>query len=655
MKNKRKYVIYKRGISLILSGCLLFSAVTGCGTGNRSEIVEETENRQTKAESEVSETETEETSTEETMEKAKDETMKPDQEESTEFFEDLSEEEGNFPEEEALSSTQRNSINMLNYIMLLTREINDSRGSRVFLETAYSSLINDLYPNAIDSMTQAQLNSTLDTLKAYRMITVKRERLEYLYEQNQAQALREAIPNPMGLLSAVQSESKLEMAISVFYMAADSVASYESAASQADLQYLQDGWELDDEEDQALYSSRDDAFNYMISIVREYSFPGDYALNEEAVQAFVEWKNNSNPTRKIAWLEANQERYSEFGPYWLELARSYYDSEEYEACLEAVHQYEKVATRIFRKDMDYAEALPVAIGAAKETMDSDAYVETAGRYAGLILENTNEDDWTLRYFAAQIYIDLYGETGKSEYLSDAYQIVFNNVNVLVDEQRELNKTYLADVQETKAEKGATKRQKQEVKQYNKLLKKERKTELPPVSEALYLNCDLLFALAEKQNIPEKEKKRIDSILHENGERIFLTEPLDDRFWFYPVNKEKNADEIEAEFTGEDLTIPAVYLTDRYQVQVTIAGDDGVVTMNDWIIKKVSRPKSGECSEFKAVLSSQSAEDHKYHAGEMVTVRVIPSEDSEKELIFTFDAVSVKKWLGKKIVFERNRK
>ena len=155
-------------------------------------------------------------------------------------------------------------------------------------------------------------------------------------------------------------------------MAADSVASYESAASQADLQYLQDGWELDDEEDQALYSSRDDAFNYMISIVREYSFPGDYALNEEAVQAFVEWKNNSNPTRKIAWLEANQERYSEFGPYLLELARSYYDSEEYEACLEAVHQYEKVATRIFRKDMDYAEALPVAIGAAKETMDSDS-------------------------------------------------------------------------------------------------------------------------------------------------------------------------------------------------------------------------------------------------------------------------------------------
>ena len=132
--------------------------------------------------------------------------------------------------------------------------------------------------------------------------------------------------------------------------------------------------------------------------------------------------------------------------------------------------------------------------------------------------------------------------------------------------------------------------------------------------------------------------------------------MDDQFWFYPVNEEKNADEIEAEFEGDELTIPAVYLTDRYQVQVTISGENGETTVNDWMVKKVSRPKDGESSDFKAVLSSESAEDHKYHDGETVTVRVIPTEDSEKELIFTFDAVSVKKWFGmKKIVFERNKK
>ena len=36
-------------------------------------------------------------------------------------------------------------------------------------------------------------------MEKYRMIDVKRERLQYIYEQNQAQAIRAAIPNPMGL------------------------------------------------------------------------------------------------------------------------------------------------------------------------------------------------------------------------------------------------------------------------------------------------------------------------------------------------------------------------------------------------------------------------------------------------------------------------
>ena len=117
----------------------------------------------------------------------------------------------------------------------------------------------------------------------------------------------------------------------------------------------QSGWELDDSEAAELHTSRENAFNYMVNMVRENNLPGDYSLNEESVQAFVSWKNNTNLVRKIAWLETNQSVYSQFGPYWLTMARCYYDSGEYEKCLESVDQYESIATRIFRKDTDYAE------------------------------------------------------------------------------------------------------------------------------------------------------------------------------------------------------------------------------------------------------------------------------------------------------------
>ena len=383
--------------------------------------------------------------------------------------------------DDGLTPTQRNSINMLNYLTVLTQQINDSKGSRLFLEQAYSSMINNTFPNAVDTRTQAQMISILDTLENYRMIDVKRERLEYIYQQNCAQAYRQAIPSPMSILNVVQSGNLLKAAVSVIYMAVDSMASYEAYKDQTELQYLQDGWELDDAEAAELHNSRKQAFTYMLSMVRDNELPGDYALNEESVQNFVSWTNNPNVTRRIAFLESSQETYQAFGTYWITLAKSYYEAEDYEKCLEAIAEYEKISSRIFRKDYDYAELLPMGIVAAKETCSKDEYIKIADAYTKAILNNTDISDWSLRYFVAQINMDLFAQTKNEEYLKAAYRIAYDNVNFLVDGQRELNAAYIADIVQKEAPDGAVKREKEEVKQYNKMLKEARKTELPPIS------------------------------------------------------------------------------------------------------------------------------------------------------------------------------
>ena len=53
-----------------------------------------------------------------------------------------------FAETTALSSEQQNAIAMLNYMTFLTTETNAAKNSRVFMEQAYSSLVNnlDFYP-----------------------------------------------------------------------------------------------------------------------------------------------------------------------------------------------------------------------------------------------------------------------------------------------------------------------------------------------------------------------------------------------------------------------------------------------------------------------------------------------------------------------------
>lgn len=548
---------------------------------------------------------------------------------------------------EALTSPQRESLNMLNHMTVMTKQINTARRDRVFLESAYSFFVNDIYPN-VDVDTQAQVFNLMDTIHKFQMIDVKWDRLEFIYEQNRAQALRQAIPSPVALLSVVQSGSLLKAAVSVLYMTVDASMKYKSAVSDAELTYLKSGWELEDAESEELHNSTKNALSYIFSMARKYGFAGDnaqYILREDTIESFIEYadKPDSQITQKIEWFVAHEDTYEAFGPYWLELAKDYYNDSQYENCLMAVAKYEAITSRISLKDGDYANILPMAIIAAKETMTETDYCTSAKQYCEAILKNTKDSDWSLRYFVAQIYLDLYSVTSDQTYLDKAYKVAKDNVVILVDEQRTLNSTYQQPLKEAKAEKGATKRKQNEVKEYNRLAKEQRKVALPPVSEALYLNCDLLFAFAEQLSIPEVEQTKIDNILHENGSNIFLTQALDNRFWFGDHDAEFDADDITVSFDGKSLTIPASCVTDRSIIIVTVSGGEGTTTLNEWTVTSVDRHKSENISDFTATFESKSAKSHKYQVGEVVTIKVIPVAESEDSFIeFTYNVVSAKK-------------
>lgn len=520
-----------------------------------------------------------------------------------------------------LDSTQRNSINMLNFLAVLTQEINASQNSRLYLEEAYSSLINNTYPNAVDSRTLSRLTNILDTLEKYRMVAVKRHRLEYVYEQNRAEALRAAVPSPLGLMSAVQSFSLAKLATSVVYMAVDAATSYASASAQADLQYLQDGWALDDEAAEALHNSRKDTFSYMVSIVGDYNLPGNYALSEGAVEEFVEWENNQNVVQRIRFLESNRETYQALGTYWIVLAESYYQNGQYADCLSAIASYEALDVQIFKKDYEYARILPLAIIAAGEVLSGADYVVTAERYLDQMMSNTDYSDWVSHYFAAQSYVELYNRTGKQEYLEKAYDVVVDNVNSLVNVQKALNEKYLAAVVTVETPKDATKEEKADISNYNKLLKEERKTALPPVYEPLLLNCELLFALAEELDISAEQKYVVENILHQNGSNIFLTAPLDAQYRFEPAEEGTITDALLT-FDGKKIVLPASLVTDSSVMKVTVTPAEGEPSaFEDWSLAKVERKEEGVLDTFTATYESATARDYKYGAETRIMIEI----------------------------------
>lgn len=544
---------------------------------------------------------------------------------------------------DGLTDTQRDSVSMLNYLTVMVQNIRESKSNRVYLQQTYSSIVDNTLPNAIDNRTLGQLNSILDTLHSYCMIAEKRERIEYIYEQGKAQAIRAALPNPLALMSAVQSFSLPKLIASGIYMAVDAVNSFENANTKAEMQFLQGNWDLDDAEKQTLHDQRKEAFTYMVRTVNENKLPGSLALTEEAVDKYVEWATSSNNTGRIRFLESNRDTYKAFGGYWLLLARSYYDDGAYQMCLDAITNYESLGIKIFRYDYDYAEVLPMAIVSAQAVQDSTQYIDTAAKYAAAIVTNTQADRWALRYFAAQTYVDLAAKTQDYSFLYQAYEITLDAVNELVANQRALNAKYLSPVTEIKAKAGATKTEKTDVEQYNKLIKQTRKTELPPVLEPLLVNCELLFSLMEQLGITSTEQPRVDAILHENGTPLFLVKPVDALFRF--GGNTINSKEIEITFDGKTLTIPAEYIATDWELSVTFDNGDGeIVRITDWKVDKVTRKTEGTLDTFTATIISEQAKKQKYAAGMTVYLHLTPSINSSADQIhFTYKVEPHENW------------
>ena len=549
--------------------------------------------------------------------------------------------------DDGLTAEQRNSIAMLNYLATLAQEINTSRNSRMFLEEAYASLINNTNPEEVNELTESHLVSLLDTIEEYRVIAVKRERLEYLYNQNKAQAIREAIPNPMAVLSAATSLDVKRLVASIAYMAVDSISSYNAYNDELDQAFLQDGWALDDEEAAALHESRKYAFLFMIEMVREDNLPGELALSENAVENFVTWTTNDNIVQRLQFLESEEDTYRGFGNYWLARAECYYELKDYKNCLEAIEMYKEYQADIFRKDYYLAQIMPKAIAAASEVYSDQDYIAYVEEHLKILVNNTESNEWALRYFAAQIYTDLYTKTNDIKYLDLAYELTLNNVNFLVNEQKQLTATYLADVQEVTIPDGATKEEKNQIKEYNKALKNNRKTELPAVYEPLLLNCELLFALIERVDVSSTERAKIDSILGVNGSSVFLTIPVINRY----ASIAKKLD-VTATFDKSTFTIPVYCVSANSVIRVTITEGGKTNVYEDWTVKEVKRSDDG-FNAFVVTYTSESATDQTWSANSTVMIEIFDEAGSEyAPVVISFKVSEYSKFIWETVKFEQ---
>lgn len=630
-----------------------------------SDVTTDTADESAKAESEEESRKAEEErrSSEEESKSIAEEERRSSEEESKSIAEEESrkaEEEKQRAEQERIE--QLNSFSMMYYLAITAEEIRTSKDNRLLLDEIYTSLLNDINPGAVDEITQDHLKNLRDILKSYIQISIKRERLQFLYNQEKAAAIRSAIPNPIAVLSTVKSLNWKQLAISVAYAAVDSVSNYKNAKDSADKNFLMSGWELDDEELATIQKNRDRAFDYMVDMVQEYNLDGLKTLNEKAVEKYAEICAIESTPERIKRLEAEKDTYELLGNYWLELAECYFEIDQYEKCLEAVEEYNGLSVGIYRQDYNYVKILPKAIVAAQNVYTDNLYVDKVSAYAEDLMTNTASEDWSNRYFVAQVYLDLYSRTNIQKYLKAAYDIAYDNVTVLLQNQRDINQAYLEDVKEVvieepdykymseeekKVKKQAFKEEQKRAKEYNKVMKEARKTELPALYEPLVVNCELLFALADELDVSEEEKNEIEAILNTESNGIFLSKPINNAYSF-----NESAEQYEIVFSKDEIIIPANILTAEASILVTVTENGNSITFNDWQIKKVER-KEESLDSFEAYFSSQEMKKHKWTADSKVTVDIYYKDAYERQIQFKFAVAEFDEhWYGDKVEFEK---
>lgn len=421
-----------------------------------------------------------------------------------------------FPMFAQMSEKGKTDLAMLNYVTYLYYDIEAQKNNRLYLEDIYNQIENNVLEDKIDEGTQDRLIKMRNKIFDFRMIEIQRDRIEFLNENKQSQTIKSAIPSPLFLLSVVQSGDPFRIAMSLAATAVSSVSNYTSAKNDANIEYLKNGWELDDKQMKTLHELSQGALNYKISFVRDNDINARDTLTKEMLQEFATESRKTNLASKISFFERKEskENYKYFGLYYLALAKAYYENGQYKECLSAIENYEKNNVQIFRKDYEYAKVLPLVIVSAQKVYPKtyETYIDkylfdynTKDSIDLTVKGNSKETDWELRYFVAQTCVQLYAKTNNEKYLNEAYSLCFDAVRKYTDVQKDLVREYFEPI---KIPDTATKADKEVIKQRQK----ERETELYPISEPLMLNCDMLYALADKLNKSQRDKDVIKRIV-----------------------------------------------------------------------------------------------------------------------------------------------
>ena len=154
-------------------------------------------------------------------------------------------------------------------------------------------------------------------------------------------------------------------------------------------------------------------------------------------------------------------------------------------------------------------------------------------------------------------------------------------------------------------------------------KKTRKTELPSLYEPLVLNCELLFALADKKNINKTERDDIEAILKSQDRGIFTVAPVNDAYAFT-----KSTEKILVDIKKDKIVIPVSLLSSESTIEIVVNDKGNETIIDDCKISSVER-KGSLVKDFYANISSKKWKNIKWSADSKLTLKITYGDAYDK--------------------------
>ena len=267
-----------------------------------------------------------------------------------------------------------------------------------------------------------------EDINTYKSIEIKRERLQYVFNQKKSMQMASLVPNALSVATvAFSAGNPLKAAIAIAGTALNMATSYVQNKKNIELEFLQSQWELDDEARNAFNNLYTGIRAHLTNMANEYGFGNDDFGSSKTISSFIKEMNanEGRPKDRILIGKRYENELGSYPEYWRTLALAYFEDENYVDALSCIEKYEEWYLQVFYHDFDNTHLLMVKAYCLDAVMQDPKEKAKAleSIVDEIIVSQETTPDSAQQYYCYLVYRNLATYTGDSKYLEKAWNIL----------------------------------------------------------------------------------------------------------------------------------------------------------------------------------------------------------------------------------------